>query len=86
MGPAVYILGTLTTLICGILLMRGYLRAWMRLLLWSAICFFGLAISNFLTFLDLVVFPDVDLYLWRLLTGVISMAILLFGLIWEGER
>jgi hypothetical protein len=85
MGPAVYILGTLTTLTCGVLLFRGYWRASRRLLLWSSICFFGLAISNLLVFLDLVVFPEVDLYLWRLLTAAVSMIVLLYGLIWEGE-
>jgi hypothetical protein len=84
MPAAVYIVGTLTTLLCGVLLLRGYVRIGTRLLLWSAICFFGLAVSNFLVFLDLVVFPDVDLYFWRLLTAAVSMAILIYGLIWEG--
>ncbi|MFZ0735424.1 MAG: DUF5985 family protein [Candidatus Sulfotelmatobacter sp.] len=85
MGPAVYILGSLTTLICAVLLMRGYSRSGTRLLLWSAICFFGLALSNFLTFLDLVVLPNVDLYVWRLSTAAAAMLILVYGLIWEGE-
>lgn len=85
MGPAVYILGTITTLLCAVLLLRGYLRTRTRLLLWSALCFFGLAISNLLIFLDLVIYPNVDLYLWRLLTAAVAMMILLYGLIWEGE-
>ena len=85
MAAAGYILGTLTTLFCGILLLRGYWRTWSRLLLWSSICFFGLAVSNLLVFLDLVVFREVDLYLWRLLTAAVSMLILLYGLIWDGE-
>jgi len=85
MGAAVYILGTVTTLLCAVLLLRGYLRTRTRLLLCSALCFFGLAVSNFLIFLDLVVYPNVDLYLWRLLTATVAMVILLYGLIWEGE-
>jgi Family of unknown function (DUF5985) len=85
MGPAVYVLGTVTTLICGILLIRGYARSRTRLLLWSAICFFGLAVSNALVFTDLVLFPEVDLYFWRLFTAALSMMVLLCGLIWEGE-
>lgn len=84
MGPAVYVLGILVTLSCGILLMRGYVRAKQRLLLWSGLCFFGLALSNLLVFIDLVVLPDVDLYLWRLVTGAIAMMMLMYGLIWEG--
>jgi hypothetical protein len=55
-------------------------------LLWSAVCFFGLSLSNFLVFLDLVILPEVDLYFWRLLTAAVSMLVLLYGLIWEGER
>jgi len=56
-----------------------------RLLLWSSLCFFGLAISNFLLFLDLVVLPNVDLYIWRLATAAVATLLLLYGLIWEGE-
>jgi hypothetical protein len=86
MAPTVYILGFLVTLCCGILLSRAYIAVRKRLLLWSGICFFGLAVSNFLVFLDLVVFPRIDLYLLRLLTAAVSMLILLYGLIWEGEK
>jgi hypothetical protein len=85
MAPAVYILGFLTTLACGILLLRGYSRARKRLLLWSGLCFLGLAASNLLVFLDLVMLPNVDLYLWRLSTAAIAMMLLMYGLIWEGE-
>jgi hypothetical protein len=85
MGAAVYILGTATTLLCAVLLLRGYLRTRTRLLLWSALCFFGLAVSNLLIFVDLVIFPNLDLYIWRLLTAAVAMMVLLYGLIWEGE-
>ncbi|HZQ19972.1 MAG TPA: DUF5985 family protein [Terriglobales bacterium] len=86
MGPAVYILGSITTLLCGVLLLRGYFAARKKLLLWSSLCFFGLAISNVLVFLDLVVLPpQIDLYFWRLLTAALAMLVLLWGLIWEGE-
>lgn len=85
MGAAVYILGTLTTLACAILLLRGYARANKRLLLWSGLCFAGLTLSNFIIFVDLVVVPDVNLYVWRLATAAISMALLLYGLIWDSR-
>jgi hypothetical protein len=85
MGPAVYILGAVTSLLCGILLLRGYFGGRKKLLLWSAICFIGLAVSNFLVFVDLVLLPNTDLYFWRLLTAVLAMLALLWGLIWEGE-
>jgi hypothetical protein len=85
MAAAVYILGTVLALSCGILLMRGYIRGRQRLLLWSSLCFFGLSASNLLVFLDLVLFPTRDLYFWRLAAAAISMLLLLYGLIWEGE-
>lgn len=86
MGPAVYILSTLTFATCSILLLRGYWRAKQRLLLWSGLCFFGLAISNLLLFLDLVMLPDVNLYVLRLATAAAAMLILLYGLIWEVNK
>jgi hypothetical protein len=85
-AAAVYILGTGVTLACAVLLIRGYAQGRRKLLLWSAICFFGLSLSNFLVFLDLIVFPKIDLYLWRLVTAAIAMLFLLYGLIWEGNR
>ena len=85
MGPAVYLLGTAVTLACAVLLLRGYWQGRKKLLLWSSICFFGLAASYLLLFFDLVLLPDVDLYLWRLGTAAVAMMFLLYGLIWEGE-
>jgi hypothetical protein len=83
MRSAVYILSALTSLACALLLLRGYARGKRKLLLWSGICFAGLALSNFLIFVDLVLLTSVDLYLLRLATTAASMAILLYGLIWE---
>lgn len=86
MAPFVYILGALTTLLCAMLLLRGYLRGRKRLLLWSGLCFSGLAISNSLLFIDLVLLPGtIDLYLLRLATAATAMLLLLYGLIWESE-
>ena len=85
MGGAVYILGTLLALACGILLLRGYARGKHKLLLWSGLCFLGLALSNFLIFVDLILVPQYDLSLLRLGAAAASMLLLLYGLIWEGE-
>jgi hypothetical protein len=85
MGPAVYILGALTSLCCALLLVRGYFRVRKKLLLWSGICFTGLAVSNLLIFVDLVLFPDVNLYRVRLITAAVAMILLLYGLVWESE-
>ena len=85
MGQAVYILGVLTTLACAVLLLRGYAHTKRRLLLWSGLCFVGLTISNILIFVDLVMFPQVDLYVWRLSAAALGMTLLLYGLIWDSE-
>jgi Family of unknown function (DUF5985) len=85
MGPAVYILGTLVCLASAVLLLRSYFRGRHRLLLWSGLCFVGLTLANLLVFIDLVLLPNVDLYLLRLLVTAVAMLLLLYGLIWEGE-
>ena len=85
METAVYVLGILTSLLCAWLLLRGYFRVKKKLLLWSGLCFVGLTISNLLVFLDLVLFPEIDLYRWRLITAAIAMLTLVYGLIWESE-
>lgn len=86
MAPFVYLLGALTTLLCAMLLLRGYARGRKRLLLWSGLCFAGLTVSNTLLFIDLVLLPaTVNLYLLRLATAAAAMLLLLYGLIWESE-
>lgn len=86
MAPFAYILGFLVTLTCCVLLLRAYGRVRNRLLLWSGLCFLGLALSNLLVFLDMEVFLSVDLYPWRLAVAAVSMIVLLCGLIWEGGQ
>jgi hypothetical protein len=82
---AVYLLGALTSLLCASLLLRGYARGRKRLLLWSGLCFAGLAISNAMVFVDLVILPEIDLFPWRLAATAVSMGLLLYGLIWESQ-
>lgn len=83
MEPVIYALRALTTLLCAVLLLSGYARAKQRLLLWSGLCFSGLALSNVLVFVDLVLVPHLDLFRWRLVTAMVGMGFLMYGLIWE---
>lgn len=86
MATIVYILGTLTTLLCAVLLLRGYLRGRKRLLLWSGLCFVGLTLSNALLFIDLELFPTlISLHIPRLSSAAVGMLLLLYGLVWESE-
>jgi hypothetical protein len=81
----VYLLGALVTALCAVLLLRGYARSRSRLLLWSGLCFIGLTLSNGLLFVDLRVFSEIDLYMWRLGTAAAAMLLLVYGLVFESE-
>lgn len=85
MSEAVYLLCALTSAACAVLLVRGYRRSQSRLLLWSSLCFVGLAANNALLVVDRIIVKDVDLSTWRLVPAVIGVAVLVYGLIWEGE-
>jgi hypothetical protein len=85
MAEAIYLLCAVTSLGCAALLLRGYRRSRARLLLWSSACFVFLALNNILLFADLVLIPSVDLSLVRSGAGLAALALLLFGLIWDGR-
>jgi hypothetical protein len=79
------LLAPLTSLACMVLLFRAYAATGLRLLLWSALCFVCLTANNTLLFFDLVVFPDIDLRIYRLAAGLAAVLFLLYGFIWEAE-
>ncbi len=85
MGEAVYILCALTSAACAVLLLRGYRKSGAKLLLWSSVCFFGLCLNNVFLFVDIVVFPEMNLLLLRSGTALASLLFLLFGLVWSSE-
>jgi hypothetical protein len=81
----VYALCMMTSLLCLVLLARGYRRTRIKLLYWSALCFVGLAINNLLLFLDYFFLPDVDLRPARTAAMIGALAVLLYGFIWKTE-
>ena len=85
MAGAVYLLCALTSALCAGLLFRAYRRIGTRLLMWSALCFAGLAANNVLLVIDLVFVPDVDLSTVRLVPAAVGLALLVYGLVWESE-
>jgi hypothetical protein len=85
MATAIYTLDALTALLCTALLLRAYLRGRYRLLLWSSICFAGLTLTNILLVIDKIALPTIDLTPWRTAIALVSMAILLYGMIWDSE-
>jgi hypothetical protein len=82
---AVYVLCFLTSAACAVLLARSHWRTGARLLLWSALCFTFLAANNLLLIVDLVMLPDWDLRLLRLLLSLAAVVVLLVGFIWNAE-
>lgn len=86
MAELVYILCSATSIGCAVLLLRGFSRTRAKLLLWSGLCFAGLALNNVLLFVDLVLLPsEIDLALVRSGTALAAIIILLIGLVWEAR-
>ena len=86
MAEAVYLLCAATSLVCAWLLLRAWLTDRQRLLLWSSLCFCGLAVNNVLLFVDRVLTAEtIDLSVYRTLAGFVGLAILLYGLLWDTE-
>lgn len=79
----IYILCAVTSALCAVLLLRAFRRSGIRLLLWSGLCFVGLAINNTLLFVDKNVLLETDLSVWRTLPALAGVLILLYGMIWE---
>jgi hypothetical protein len=79
----VYILCALTSSLCAILLVRGYRRSPTKLLLWSAVCFAGLAVNNVILCIDYFLGNAVDLTLLRQASAFAALVALIYGLVWE---
>lgn len=83
LGTIVYGLCALTSLGAAVLLLRGYRRSRVPLLLWTSICFVFLSLNNILLFIDLRLLTETDLSVVRTIPALIGVGILLYGLIWE---
>lgn len=82
-AAAVYLLCALTSVLCAVLLLIKFRRSKLTLLLWSGVCFAGLAANNVLLFVDLVVVPHIDLSAYRLLPTLAGLAVLVWGFVWD---
>ena len=85
MPELVYVLCALTSVLCAGLLLRSYVANRSRLLLWSTLCFVGLAINNVMLFVDLVLVPGFDLRWVRSGSALAAMSLLTIGLVWESR-
>lgn len=82
----VYLLCFATSSACAWLLLRSHARTGARLLLWSGLCFLFLAANNLLVVVDLLLLPQIDMRIPRLLLALGAVGILLFGFIWDVEE
>lgn len=83
MGVFVYLLCAITSSGCAILLLRAYFKGRANLLLWSGICFTGLALNNIILFVDSMLGPSYDLSLPRSIIGLGGLCVMIYGLIWD---
>ncbi len=85
MTQIVYLLCAATSVLCATLLIRSFGRTRPPLLLWTSLCFAGLALNNILLFVDRIVIPATDLSLLRSCVALAALAVLLYGLVWESK-
>ena len=85
MAELVYVLCAMTSLFCAALLTRSFRQQRTRLLLWSSLCFVGLAVNNLILVIDLVLVPQHDLAILRTSVAAVAMLLLVTGLVWESQ-
>jgi hypothetical protein len=81
MAVVVYVLCLITAMSCAGVLFAAYRRSGATLLVWSSLCFAGLALNEVLVLVDLYVVPGTSLRLMRSLAGLLAMVLMLVGLI-----
>ena len=81
----IYGLCMLTALSCAWLLQQAYQRTRYRLLFWCSLFFCIAAMNNVFLVLDKVVFPAIDLTVYRYAVALVGLLVLLPGLILERE-
>lgn len=84
MAPLIYLLCGLSSLGCAALLILTYRKNRTRFLLFSSMCFVGLALSNMVLIVDLVLLPtQVSLLEERQVISLVSVLALIWGFIWD---
>lgn len=85
MSQLIYALCALTSAAVAWLLLRSYLGTRFRLLLWSGLCFAGLAVNNALLLVDKLAFTAADLSTPRLVLALSSVLLLVVGLVLDSR-
>lgn len=85
MASFIYALCALTAGLCAWLLLRAYRGSQYRLLFWSGLFFIIVTINNIFLMVDKLVFPMIDLNVFRYTVALVAHGLLLFGLISESK-
>lgn len=79
----IYVLCSLTSAACAVLLHRTARRSGSRMLFWCGLCFGLLTAANMLAIVDHYLITDTQLWPLRHATGLLAVTVLLYGLIFE---
>ena len=79
----IYLLCLAASVLCAWLLWRAYRRSGAKLLIWSSLFFWLMALNNLVLAVDILLLPENDLSLIRIFTALLAISALLFGLVWE---
>jgi hypothetical protein len=85
MASLIYGLCALTAALCAWLLLRAYRGNRYQLLFWSGLFFIIVTTNNVLLMADKLIFPMVDLSIFRHAISLAAQGLLLFGLISESK-
>jgi hypothetical protein len=86
MPEVVYVLCALSSLTCTALLVRGWWRTRSRLLMWSALCFGCMFLSNVVLVYDLAMTgPEVSWLIHRQLLSLVGLVMLVWGFAWDAR-
>jgi hypothetical protein len=83
MGETIYVLCALLSATCAALLLRQHRQSATPLTFWSGVGFAGLAASNALLVLDLVILPSIDMAVLRSGISLVAVLAILFGFIMQ---
>ena len=85
-AAVIYALCSLSAFACAWLLFAAYRRGRYHLLFWSSLFFMLTTVNNILLVVDKLIFPtEIDLSLLRYGLALITIAVLLYGLVWNSE-
>jgi len=85
MAAFVYVMCTVTSAICAVLLLLEYRRTASRVLLWCGLAFVGFTVSNALVFTDLILVPTINLSTVRAIANWTATTTLVVALVWDLE-